>query len=127
MGDCLAMEVGSRIRDGRQALRLSQRNLAARMRVSPSAVAQWETGQTLPSVANRVDLSRLLRIPLIDLMPEATRSLKPAMLDNPLLLAIVQQVLKLPPPVQEALLAQLAATTEALDGNSPLLPDKPKR
>jgi transcriptional regulator with XRE-family HTH domain len=121
------MKVASRIREGRQAMGLSQRELAARMRVSASAVAQWETGQTLPSVSNRVDISRLLRIPLIDLMPEATRSLT-VMLDNPLLLAIVQQVLKLPPPVQEALLAQLAATAEALDAHlPPPPPNKPKR
>lgn len=97
----------------------SQRDLAAKMKVSPAAVGQWETAQTLPSIANRADLSRLLKIPFIELVPElAPQGL--AAVRDPLIFAIVQQVQKLPISVQEAFLVQISAMVEALQsGKSP--------
>jgi len=110
----LFMDIASRIREARAVLGWTQRDLAARIKVSPAAVAQWETGQTMPSIANRADLSRLLRIPFIDLVPE-TSTISAISLKNPLIFSIIQQVLRLPPRVQEALLMQVSATAEALD------------
>ena len=112
------MEIARRIRQGRMQLGLTQRQLAVRMRVSAGAVGQWESGATQPSIANRVDLSRLLKIPFIELMPEA-QQIGEAALTNPVVLAIVQQVLKLPPAVQEAFLMQASAMAETLAQQSP--------
>lgn len=119
---CGAMEIANRIKTGRKMAQMSQRVLAERMAVSPSAVAQWETGGTSPSIANRVDLARILKIPFVDLVPEAGRISEMALRD-PLILAIIRQVLRLPEAVQQALLMQLSATAEALD-NSDSMDDK---
>jgi len=115
IGHCAVMDVAQLVRDGRSRAKMSQRDLAKRLKVAPSAVAQWETGATLPSIARRVDLSRLLDIPFGDLIPEA-RSTGEGALRDPQILAIVQQLLKLPEPVREAVLMQAAATVEALEG-----------
>ena len=58
----LALEVGERVRDAREAAGLSQRELAARMGTSQAAVARLEAGgtgatlTTLQKVATALDL-----------------------------------------------------------------------
>ena len=58
----LALEVGEKIRDAREAANLSQRELAARMRISPAAVGRLEAGDvgaklaTVQRVATALDL-----------------------------------------------------------------------
>lgn len=59
----LALEVGERVRDAREAAGLTQRELAARMGTSQAAVARLETGgtgatlTTLQKVASALDLT----------------------------------------------------------------------
>ncbi|WP_040494017.1 helix-turn-helix domain-containing protein [Ilumatobacter nonamiensis] len=59
----LALEVGERVRDAREAAGLSQRELAARMGTSQAAVARLEAGgtgatlTTLQKVASALDLA----------------------------------------------------------------------
>lgn len=59
----LALEVGERVRDAREAAGLSQRELAARMATSQAAVARLEAGgtgatlTTLQKVASALDLT----------------------------------------------------------------------
>lgn len=59
----LAIEVGEKVRDAREAAGLSQRDLAARMGTSQAAVARLEAGgvgatlTTLQKVASALDLS----------------------------------------------------------------------
>lgn len=59
----LALEVGERIRDAREAAGFSQRELAARMGTSQAAVARLEAGgtgatlTTLQNVASALDLT----------------------------------------------------------------------
>jgi ribosome-binding protein aMBF1 (putative translation factor) len=59
----LALEVGERVRDAREAAGLSQRELAARMSTSQAAVARLEAGgtgatlTTLQKVASALDLT----------------------------------------------------------------------
>ncbi|MCP3910896.1 MAG: helix-turn-helix transcriptional regulator [Actinomycetia bacterium] len=59
----LALEVGEKIRDAREAAGLSQRELAARMSTSQAAVARLEAGgvgatlTTLQKVAAALDLT----------------------------------------------------------------------
>ena len=107
------MDIGQKIRRAREAKKWTQRQLAARMGVNNSAVAQWELGTTLPTISNRADLSKVLGIPFLELVPEIS-AVGAEMLKDPLVMAIIQQVIKLPTPVQEALLVQLTATAEAL-------------
>lgn len=59
----LAIEVGEKVRDAREAAGLSQRDLAARMGTSQAAVARLEAGgvgatlTTLQKVASALDLT----------------------------------------------------------------------
>lgn len=59
----LALEVGERVRDAREAAGLTQRELAARMGTSQAAVARLEAGgtgatlTTLQKVATALDLT----------------------------------------------------------------------
>ena len=58
----LALDVGEKIRDARDAANLSQRELAARMRIGQAAVARLEAGDvraklaTIQKVAAALDL-----------------------------------------------------------------------
>ena len=53
------MDVGNQIRERRQALGLSQEELAQRLYVSRVTVSHWETGRTLPDVQCMLLLSNL--------------------------------------------------------------------
>jgi transcriptional regulator with XRE-family HTH domain len=59
---CHAMSLGDLIRSKRNEAGLSQAQLAKMIPVSPGAVAQWELGQTGPSVENMARLREVLRI-----------------------------------------------------------------
>jgi transcriptional regulator with XRE-family HTH domain len=107
------MQIAIKIREARKRSGLSQRELAAKLKISHSAIAQWETDVTLPTIGNRADLSRLLNIPFTEMLPEAGK-VGELTITDPLILAIVQQLQRLPPPLQEAFLMQAAATAEAL-------------
>lgn len=62
-GARLALEVGERVRDCREAAGMSQREMAARMRTSQAAVARLEAGRTgatlttLQNAASALDLT----------------------------------------------------------------------
>jgi transcriptional regulator with XRE-family HTH domain len=122
----ILVQIANSIRQGRAAAKLSQRQLAARLKVSAGAVGRWESGSIKPSISNRVQIATLLHIPLKELLPEA-KSMPPDVLSRPLVIAIVQQVLKLPERVQEAILAQISVTAEALEGPAAPSQDKPSR
>lgn len=107
------MSIATVIKEARTRKGWSQRELANRMKVKAGAVGQWETAATKPTIPNRVDLSKLLDIPFIRLMPEIAGSGELAMNDRELL-AIVQQLIELPPPVRQALLMGVSATAEHL-------------
>jgi transcriptional regulator with XRE-family HTH domain len=108
------MDIASVIRDGRREKRLSQRALAERMGVAPSAVAQWETGITNPSLANRVDLAAILSVPFASLLPEAA-DIGQVSSKDPQTIILVRKFEGLPPRVREAILMQVVATAESLE------------
>ena len=54
--------VGSRIREMRELLGMTQADLAKRIHVSPSSVKSWESGQTYPSIDNCVALSKIFHL-----------------------------------------------------------------
>jgi transcriptional regulator with XRE-family HTH domain len=50
------IEIGSRLRDSRNALKLSQRDVASQLGVSDSAVSSWEAGERMPGAEALADV-----------------------------------------------------------------------
>lgn len=65
------MAIGETIRAARVRAGLTQRYVAKALDVGASAVNQWESGTTKPSITNRARLAVLLNISLMDLIPGA--------------------------------------------------------
>lgn len=112
------MDIASRIRRARIAAGISQRGLATLLAVSNSAIAQWEMGRTTPTVANRVDLARALRVPFYELVPEGD-PLMPSEPPNEAIRKLMQQAVLLGPKDQLALLALALALRERAQSNPP--------
>lgn len=55
-------EVWPRIRAARKKLGLTQADFAALMGVTRTAVANWETGQSLPDMANLIRIAEVSRV-----------------------------------------------------------------
>lgn len=53
-------EIGRRIRAARRAADITQVDLAARLHISQSAIAQWERGKNTPAGIHRARLSEML-------------------------------------------------------------------
>ncbi|MCO6559018.1 MAG: helix-turn-helix transcriptional regulator [Bifidobacterium sp.] len=62
------MQLGGQIRDHREALGLSQDDLAGKIFVSRQTVSNWETGRTYPDVQNLLLLGNLFGITLDELV-----------------------------------------------------------
>lgn len=112
------MSIAELIKDARKKKGWSQRELAHRMKVKPGAVGQWETDATRPSIKNRADISKLLDIPFIQLIPEISTS-KSLTISDQEILVIFQQLLELPAPVRQGLLMGASATAEHLRTQKP--------
>lgn len=54
------MEYNLKLRELREKKRLSQRALAAKINVTPGAVAKWELGYTMPTLENVIAMVNLL-------------------------------------------------------------------
>ena len=54
------MEYNLKLRELREKKRLSQRALAAKINVTPGAVAKWELGYTMPTLENLIAMVNLL-------------------------------------------------------------------
>lgn len=61
MSEAAAVEIGRRIRAGRELIGLTQAALATRCYVSQPAVSQWERGVTLPDLSRQFLLADALR------------------------------------------------------------------
>jgi transcriptional regulator with XRE-family HTH domain len=102
----LAMSIGDKIRAKRLARGLSQRGLGRLLNVSNSAVSQWESGEIVPELPRRIDLSRELDIPILELMPELQGQTKQAEL-SPDEAVLVEKYRELSGPLQETYLRLL--------------------
>lgn len=60
------IEIKDVIRQARMACHFTQKELAKRLGVSTSAVAQWEVGNNNPTIDKVVDLCKMLGIPTSD-------------------------------------------------------------
>lgn len=58
------MALGERIRDARKAKHLSQEELAKQLFISRSALAKWETGQSMPDIRMLKQLADVLDVSL---------------------------------------------------------------
>ena len=58
------MDVGSRIRFYRRACRLSQRELARRLRMAAPQLSRYETGHTQPGLKVLDRIARVLDVPV---------------------------------------------------------------
>ncbi len=106
------MQIGDRIRMARDALDLTQRQLAEKLEVSAGAVAQWETDATKPNIKRRADLARILNIPFEELLPEAANAGEMTIRD-PQILAVAHIMLQMPRRAREAFLMGVAAAHAA--------------
>lgn len=71
-------DVGDRIRDRRQSLNMSVRELARRLTLSPSLISQIERGKATPSVATLYAITTELKMSLDELFSEQpTRAVTP--------------------------------------------------
>jgi transcriptional regulator with XRE-family HTH domain len=116
------MDIATTIRTARRKAGLSQRALAEKMSVAPSAVAQWETNVTKPTIDNRVDLASILSVPFADLLPEASGGHVES--QDPQTIILVRKFEALPARVREAILMQVVATAESLEAGEKTVPAK---
>ena len=63
-----ARKTGKLIRDKRQALGMSQKDLAEVLKISDKAVSKWECGKTFPDISMLIPLSESLDVSLYDLL-----------------------------------------------------------
>lgn len=110
----IAMPIGQRIRSARAELGFTQRYVTKALGVNPSAVNQWESGLTKPSIGKRVELAALLKISIGDLIP--------GMPVDEITEAIAQTIRSLPPDKQATLLTMVELFAAAA-GDPP--PDNP--
>lgn len=59
--------LGENIRENRERIGYRQRELAALLNVSDTAVCKWETGKATPTTANLINMARLFGVSLDEL------------------------------------------------------------
>jgi transcriptional regulator with XRE-family HTH domain len=71
----LSERVGEKLRQARERAGLNQPTLGARLGVTKATVSHWEAGRHSISIEDLIRVSRILDVPLSDLLPEdvATR------------------------------------------------------
>jgi transcriptional regulator with XRE-family HTH domain len=62
------MELGSRIKEARESLNLSQDELAEKMAISRQAISKWETGKSYPDIEKILKLSDIFNLSLDELV-----------------------------------------------------------
>ena len=100
------MPIADVIRAARLRANLRQAAVARHCKVAPSAVSQWESGTTQPSLDNRVSVAGLLGIPITELLPEGPPAPRTEPL-QPQEIILVEKFRQLTPPLREAYLRML--------------------
>lgn len=78
----VAVELGRIIAQARRRAGWTQLQLARRIHVKQSAVAQWETGRAIPNLENRFKLAAMLGVSLERLLLPEGGGMPPLVLDN---------------------------------------------
>lgn len=124
-GILAGMGIPERLRAGRKNKRMTQRELAERLGVARSAVAQWELGITRPAADRAVDIAAILDIPVGDAIDET--ELDPLVSTDPREIQLVTLFRKLPERMRTATLQvvrsaidlDMAAASSETDAVSP--------
>lgn len=66
---------GARVKAAREAVALSQSDIARSMKVAPQAVQKWEDGTSLPRLAKIYRLAKVLGVPVSYLLPDVETDL----------------------------------------------------
>jgi transcriptional regulator with XRE-family HTH domain len=112
------MTIGERIAAARTNAGLSQQDVARALGVGRSAVNQWESGTTKPSITRRAQLAVLLDMRITDLIP--------GMPVDEITEAIAQIIRAVPPDKQAGLVLMIEHTARLLADPPPdLPPDSP--
>jgi transcriptional regulator with XRE-family HTH domain len=64
----IIMDLGSRIKEARERLNLSQDELAEKMDISRQAISKWETGKSYPDIEKILKLSDIFNLSLDELV-----------------------------------------------------------
>jgi transcriptional regulator with XRE-family HTH domain len=106
------MKIGDRIRAARNKIGMSQRELAAKVKVDKSAVAQWEGGGGGKGIrtANLVEVARVLQIKPSELLDGDDR-LDSLTTTSPQEIAVITLYRLLSPALQDVHLRLLYAQT----------------
>lgn len=67
------MLIGEKIKELRNANRISQEKFAEMLEISRQAVSKWETGQSLPSTENLIAIAKIFKVPVEQLAHPNTR------------------------------------------------------
>jgi transcriptional regulator with XRE-family HTH domain len=98
------MSIGRRIADARKDRGLSQTVLGREVGTSQVMVSNWEHDLCLPPMTVRVDLAKVLGIPIHELLPEAADILDAAPTD-PEEIKLLQCFRLAPPELRPAIVA----------------------
>lgn len=112
-GQPAEVDLPTRIRTGRQRVRLSQTALAKHLGVRQSAISQWESGRSVPTLDNCIRLAETLRMPLAELVPPSGVS-APNLLADPIILSVAELVAQIPPQWQVTIQLLLRHLVETL-------------
>lgn len=117
-----AMEMSSRVRKARAMKGYSQEELARRLKVTRSAVANWECGAKLPSSARLQALAILTDVSYEwlatgrgspELAPDWTPAVDAEIVDEPAEVALLRAYRSSTKPVKKSILAFVASTSPA--------------
>lgn len=61
-------EFGNRLKNLRAELDLTQRQLALKCKLQPSAISRWENGDTLPTIFNTIIVAKGLGISVAEIL-----------------------------------------------------------
>lgn len=70
----LKLSVGLRVRAARRQARLTQEQLAEKIKRTPESVSNIERGQQLPSLETLAELARVLKVPIVDFFEDGEGS-----------------------------------------------------
>ncbi|RKJ06014.1 XRE family transcriptional regulator [bacterium D16-54] len=68
------VEIGQRIRRLRKYLRMTQKELAEKVMISPSSITRLESGQIMVSLFTLIEIAKVLQVPVSTILAENHKS-----------------------------------------------------
>lgn len=108
----IRQRIGQTLRAARESAGLSQRQVAAKLGVTNTAVMLWETGENLPTTSNRADLAQVLGLSIVQLLPEVEMRRRDKRLAGDVEKLLVARFRRMRLPQREVVLALVAMLTD---------------